>query len=146
MLERAPLLIPLGYLLGGGLGCDATHPTAPDREGRGMATAIRGAMEAAGTSFSDLGHVHARSGQDAGHLQPGIQPLALGRRVHRDLRGAALAEHAEVAAEARVRRGGQDALHRRARQARDPAFEALQSQVGVRVRGHAQATAGGLAL
>jgi len=49
----------LGRLLGGGLGCDATHPTAPDREGRGMATAIAGALSTSHSTFEDLGHVHA---------------------------------------------------------------------------------------
>lgn len=47
-----------GLLLGGGLGCDASHPTAPNRDGGGMATAIAGALRTSGTDPSRLGHIH----------------------------------------------------------------------------------------
>jgi 3-oxoacyl-[acyl-carrier-protein] synthase II len=49
----------LGRVLGAGLANDATHPTAPDREGRGLARAIGEAMAASGVAAEDLGHVHA---------------------------------------------------------------------------------------
>ncbi len=58
-----------GLLLGGGLGCDAVHPTAPSADGRGMAAAIAAAMGAAGTTAADLGHVHAH-----GAARPGARP------------------------------------------------------------------------
>jgi 3-oxoacyl-[acyl-carrier-protein] synthase II len=48
-----------GFLLGGGLGGDAIHPTAPSRDGRGMAVAVAGALRTSRTAPSDLGHVHA---------------------------------------------------------------------------------------
>ena len=86
-------------------------------------------------------HVHAGRREDARDAQPRVEALALGRRVHRDLRRAA-AMHAEVAPEARVGGRGRDALDRRARQARDPSFEFLQPRIGVVVRCHAEATAG----
>ncbi len=86
-------------------------------------------------------HVHPGRGEDARDAQPGIEALALRRRVHRDLRAAA-AMHAEVAPEARVGGGGRDALDGRAREARDPSFQFVQPRIGVVVRCHAGATAG----
>ena len=86
-------------------------------------------------------HVHAGRREDARDAQPRIEALALGRRVHRDLRGAA-AMHAEVAPEARVGGRGRDALDGRAREARDPSFQFVQPRIGVVVRCHAEATAG----
>jgi 3-oxoacyl-[acyl-carrier-protein] synthase II len=49
----------LARVLGTGLANDATHPTAPDRSGEGMARAIRTALDAARVSAHELGHVHA---------------------------------------------------------------------------------------
>ncbi len=85
--------------------------------------------------------VHAGRGEHARDAQPGVEPLALGRRVHRDLRAAA-AMHAEVAPEARVGGRGRNALDGRAREARDPSFQFVQPRIGVVVRCHAGATAG----
>lgn len=48
-----------GRILGAGLANDATHPTAPSRDGGGMARAIAAALAAAGISAGELGHVHA---------------------------------------------------------------------------------------
>jgi 3-oxoacyl-[acyl-carrier-protein] synthase II len=48
-----------GRILGAGLANDATHPTAPSRDGGGMALAIAGALASAGISAGELGHVHA---------------------------------------------------------------------------------------
>ncbi len=49
----------LGRLLGWGLANDAAHPTAPDRDGRGLASAATTALATAGIAPGDLGHVHA---------------------------------------------------------------------------------------
>lgn len=46
-------------LLGAGLAGDATHPTAPSRDGAGLARAIADALEDAGVPAEALGHVHA---------------------------------------------------------------------------------------
>ena len=86
-------------------------------------------------------HVHAGRREDADDAQPRIEALALGRRVHRDLRAVA-AMHAEIAPEARVGGCRQHALDRRARKARDPSFKFLQPRIGVVVSCHAEATAG----
>jgi 3-oxoacyl-[acyl-carrier-protein] synthase II len=51
--------VPLARLLGGALSSDAGHPTAPDPEGGGLASAIRAAMARAGAETADLGHIHA---------------------------------------------------------------------------------------
>ena len=48
-----------GRIAGWGLANDATHPTAPDREGAGLACAIRDSLGRAGIAPRDLGHVHA---------------------------------------------------------------------------------------
>ena len=48
-----------GRLLGAGLANDATHPTAPNREGAGLVRAIAGALAAARIDADELGHVHA---------------------------------------------------------------------------------------
>jgi 3-oxoacyl-[acyl-carrier-protein] synthase II len=38
---------------------DAYHPTAPDTEGKGLASAMRLAMEMAGTGIDEIGYVNA---------------------------------------------------------------------------------------
>ena len=48
-----------GRLLGAGLANDATHPTAPTRDGAGLARAITAALASAHVAAEDLGHVHA---------------------------------------------------------------------------------------
>jgi 3-oxoacyl-[acyl-carrier-protein] synthase II len=48
-----------GRILGAGLANDAAHPTAPRRDGDGMARAIAGALRAARVEAGALGHVHA---------------------------------------------------------------------------------------
>jgi 3-oxoacyl-[acyl-carrier-protein] synthase II len=49
----------LGRLHGWGLANDAVHPTAPARDGAGLARAVEAAMSMAGVGASSLGHVHA---------------------------------------------------------------------------------------
>jgi 3-oxoacyl-[acyl-carrier-protein] synthase-1/3-oxoacyl-[acyl-carrier-protein] synthase II len=43
-LVRDSSALPLGHLLGFGMGCDAVHVTAPDRSGAGLARAARAAL------------------------------------------------------------------------------------------------------
>ena len=45
-------------LLGGGLSCDAHHPSAPHPDGAGALEAMRGALEDAGLKPSDIGYVN----------------------------------------------------------------------------------------
>lgn len=56
---RARGAAPLGRILGAGLANDATHPTAPDRDGGGLARAILDALREAHVGAESLGHVHA---------------------------------------------------------------------------------------
>lgn len=49
----------LATLLGGGITNDAAHPTAPSRDGAGLARAIDCALRRAEVVAADLGHVHA---------------------------------------------------------------------------------------
>lgn len=49
----------VGRLAGWGLANDASHPTAPDRDGAGLAAAASDAIRRAAASPADLGHVHA---------------------------------------------------------------------------------------
>jgi len=50
--------VPRGRLLGWGSAADGVHLTAPDREGRGMARAVRAALASAGIEAAELGHAH----------------------------------------------------------------------------------------
>ncbi len=50
---------PLGALLGYGLSGDAFLATAPDPRGRGVARAVRGALQDAGVEAADIGYINA---------------------------------------------------------------------------------------
>jgi 3-oxoacyl-[acyl-carrier-protein] synthase II len=56
---RARGAAPLGRLLGGGLASDAGHPTAPDPEGAGLASAMEAALRRAEIDPDAVGHVNA---------------------------------------------------------------------------------------
>ncbi len=45
-------------LAGYGLGCEAYHPTAPEPEGRAVATTIRAALDSAGVKQDEVDHVN----------------------------------------------------------------------------------------
>ncbi len=45
-------------LLGGGLSCDAYHPTTPDPEGRGAVKAMKAAIHDAGITISDIDYIN----------------------------------------------------------------------------------------
>jgi 3-oxoacyl-[acyl-carrier-protein] synthase II len=49
----------LAVLRGWALTNDASHPTAPDEEGRGLASSMRGALEMAGAGVEEIGYVNA---------------------------------------------------------------------------------------
>jgi len=49
----------LALLRGWAMSNDAYHPTAPDTEGKGLASAMRLAMEMAGTGIDEIGYVNA---------------------------------------------------------------------------------------
>jgi len=71
-------------LAGWGESNDATHVTAPDREGKGLARAARFALERAGLQAGDVDYIHghgtgtefndAMEGQALGLLYPGATP------------------------------------------------------------------------
>uniref|UniRef100_UPI0035932DDA beta-ketoacyl synthase N-terminal-like domain-containing protein n=1 Tax=Desulfococcus sp. TaxID=2025834 RepID=UPI0035932DDA len=48
----------LAEVLGGGLSCDAFHPTAPHPEGAGAVRAIRAALSDAGVVSAEIGYIH----------------------------------------------------------------------------------------
>ncbi len=48
----------IAEVLGGGLSCDAYHPTAPHPEGKGAFAAMKGALEDAGISSADIGYIN----------------------------------------------------------------------------------------
>lgn len=51
--------VPLGEVLGSGLSCDATHPTAPHAEGLGASQALSAAIADARISPADISYVNA---------------------------------------------------------------------------------------
>lgn len=51
--------IPLAEVASLGLSCDAYHPTAPQPDGIGMASAMRSAIEQAGIEYSEIDWVNA---------------------------------------------------------------------------------------
>ena len=103
-----------------------TLPEAdPDREWEGLTGRQLSNWTPKNLKVLQVALEHAGRGEDACDAQPWLEALALGRRVHRDLRTAAAVD-AEVAPEARVGGRGRDAIDRRARQACDPSLESLQ--------------------
>jgi 3-oxoacyl-[acyl-carrier-protein] synthase II len=77
----------LGEIAGYGESLDSHHPTHPDPQGRGIARAIRQALETAGLGPSDLGYVNAHGtatpANDAAEAQGILAALGeeAGRRV-----------------------------------------------------------------
>ena len=61
VLERSGLrdAITHARLRGYGLSGDAYHETSPEPRGRGVAAAIRGALDDAGASETDIGYFNA---------------------------------------------------------------------------------------
>ena len=51
----------LGEIAGVGISSDGYHIAAPDPEGRGVVRALRGALESAGLSPSDVTHINAHA-------------------------------------------------------------------------------------